>query len=120
MKVWTGGGLWPATLENPSVLSGKAKPRQGRWRNLVDPIVHNIPNQVLDSLSEQAQAKGISQEEHVRRILYDALNVEPLNGRPFVSVEFLLYNYEAVLSAASKQLVYVFDAAGKEFVIINQ
>ncbi len=85
-----------------------------------DLLINDIPDEVLEALSNQAEAKGISLEEHARRILYDALSITPLDGRPFVSVEFLRDNHEAVLSAASKQPVYVFDADGKEFVIIAQ
>jgi hypothetical protein len=85
-----------------------------------DLLIDDISDEVLGALSEQADAKGISLEEHARRILCDALGVSPLDGKPFVSVEFLRDNHEAVLSAANKQPVYVFDADGTEFVIIHQ
>lgn len=87
---------------------------------MMDLLIDDISDEVLEALSNQAEAKGISLEEHARRILCDALGVSPLDGRPFVSVEFLRDNHEAVLSAASKQPVYVFDADGKEFAIINE
>lgn len=83
-------------------------------------LIDDIPDDILGALSDQAVAKGISLEEHAQRILYDALGVSPLDGKSFVSVEFLRDNHEAVLNAANKQPVYVFDASGKEYVVISQ
>ncbi|WP_390912393.1 hypothetical protein [Pseudosulfitobacter sp. SM2401] len=85
-----------------------------------DLLIDDISDEVLSALYDQAEAKGISLEEHARRILCDALGVSPLDGNPFVSVEFLRDNHEAVLDAANKQPVCVFDAGGKEFVIVCQ
>ena len=85
-----------------------------------DLLIDDIPNEVLEALSNQAEARGVSLEEHTRRILCDALGLSPLDGKPLVSVEFLRDNHEAVLDAATKQPVYVFDAGGKEFVIVGQ
>ena len=83
-------------------------------------VIDDISDGVLAALSDQAAANDISLEEHARRILCDALRVNPLDGKPFVSVEFLRDNHEAVLNAANKQPVYVFDADETEFVIIAQ
>lgn len=85
-----------------------------------DLLIDDISDEVLGVLSNQAKAMGISLEEHARRILCDALGVSPLDGKPFVSVEFLRDNHEEVLSAAKKRPVHVFDAAGTEFMIISQ
>lgn len=85
-----------------------------------DLLIDDISDEVFGALTDQAEATGISLEEHARRILCDALGVSPLEGKPFVSVEFLRDNHEAVLNAANKQPVYVFDANGTEFVIISQ
>lgn len=87
---------------------------------MIDLLIDDISDEVLEALSTQAEAMGISLEEHARRILCDALGLSPLDGKPFVSVEFLRDNHEAVLDAATKQPVYVFDADGKEFVIVSQ
>ena len=40
--------------------------------------------------------------------------------KPFVSVEFLRDNHEAVLKAVEHEPIFVLDAEGTEFVIINQ
>jgi len=74
-------------------------------------LIDDISDDVLGALSDQAEARGDSLEEHARRNLCDALGVSPLDGKPFVSVEFLRDNHEAVFDAAKEQPVYVFDAA---------
>lgn len=58
-----------------------------------DLLINDISEEVLEALSNQAEAKGISLEEHARCILYDALSITPLDGRPFVSIEFLRDNH---------------------------
>lgn len=85
-----------------------------------DIVISDIPDEILGSLTDEANTRGISLEEHARRILCDAIGVSPLDGTPLVSVEFLRDNHQAVLEAAKKRPVYVFDAAGTEFAIISQ